>query len=217
MKTKEIIAALLLLLAIAACSEDEPSPSFSTATYQGEISINPNNFPSGAGLNLTLGDTGKVVQLDDEAAFEWDIKIMTIRTGQGGRPGIFLFGDTQSNVNTQAVNVSENFNIGLGLSGFNAFSEVSTAMQNQLSADGTFNFDPKTDTDGSGKPDADKLATAYQSLVIGDRVVNLQEESQPVFLVKGRSGAIFKFQMVNRENGGKATLRWSRFALDVIE
>lgn len=211
-------ALLFICVFFLSCDGDDPvAEQYSTATYEGTININPNNFPAGGALNLTLGDTGKVAQLDVDASFDWDIKIMTYRTSQGGRPAIFLFGDVETGNAVKALNVSSSDDIALGLAGFNAFATVTTTMQQALEADGVFNFDPAVDIDGSGKPDLAKLETAYTALIIGDKIVNLDEAQQPVFLVKSKSGAFFKFQMIKRENGGETQLRWARFASGSVE
>ena len=90
-------------------------------------------------------------------------------------------------------------------------------MQNALSADGEFLFDPQLDVDQNGKADEDILRAAYQDLVIGDRIVNLESSSQPIYLVRSRDGVLFKFRMVNRQQGGQTTLRWARFADTAID
>lgn len=207
------------LIFFVSCSEDDPGiePQFSTETFEASFNINPNNFPAGAGLNLTAGDTGRIVQLDEESSFEWDIKMITYRTGQGGRPGIFLAVNDQENNHVKALNVSATHAIANGSSGFSDFTLVTQSMQDQLAADGIFNFDPSTDVDSSGKPDAQKLQTAYNNLVIGNQIVNLNESEQPVFLVQTKDGILFKFQMVKREQGGVTTFRWSRFSPDSID
>ena len=214
-KHASLFACIMLLF--ASCGDDDsPGPSFSTETFEATVNINPNNFPAGAGLNLALGDTGKTAQLDAEANFAWDIKMITYRTSQGGRPAIFLQGDNQSSNPVKALNVSAHSNIALGSAGFAEFETVTEAMQEALQADGVFNFDPATDVDAMGKPDLTLLQAAYQNLNIGDKVVNLGETEQPIFLVQIADGAFFKFQLVRRENGGSAVLRWARFGQSSI-
>ncbi len=220
MKSKHypLYLALLTVFFLGSCGDDDPTgPIFSTDTFEGSFNINPNNFPAGGGLSLTLGDTGNVAQLDIETDFVWDIKIITYRTSMGGRPGILLFGDAETAGSVKALNVSANGGEGLASAGFDGFTTVTTAMQDALAADGVFGFDPTTDVDGSGKPDLALLTAAYGRLLIGDKIVNLTEAEQPVFLVQSRTGALFKFQMIRRENGGPTFLRWSRFAQDAIE
>ena len=210
----------LLLIAtvfLLACEEDEITPTVDTNTYEGLMEVNPANFPGGAGLDLSVGDTGSIAQLDATPNFEWDIKVMTYRTSQGGRPAVYLFGDNTMQNAVKALNISTFANLGLGEQGFNAFDQVSTEMQNALQADGVFNFDPAVDLDEKGQADAQKLSDAYQALQIGDKVVRLNPNEQPVFLVQDRSGALYKFQYVQLEGGGKVTLRWARFAESSIE
>lgn len=222
---KRIFAMLLFAGAIIvaqSCGDDEPDgpmePTTDTSTYEGTANINPNNFPAGIGLDLSAGDTGRVVQVDEVATIEWDIQVITYRTAEGGRPGIILFGDDRNNAAAaQAVNVSDGMGISTGSTGFAAYTQVTTAHQQALSADGEFLFDPVLDVDAQGRADIDILEPAYQDLVIGDRIVNLAEADQPVYLVRDRSGNLYKFMMVGRESGGPTTLRWARFDTDSID
>lgn len=208
-----IITSLLL---ITGCSDDDEPAVLTSATYEASFNINPATFPKGGGIDLSAGDSGIVAQLDTDA-IEWDIQIKAIRTGAGGRPGVFLFGDDQSAEAVRAVNVSELSSLETGSSGFEAFERVSAEMLSALAADGVFTFDPETDLDSEGVPDAEALASAYQDLVIGDRIVNLEEADQPVYLVEDRGGSFYKFQMVSREGGGGATIRWAKFTSDAID
>lgn len=219
---KQVLTSFLCLTALVialSCGDDDASgPTTDTATYEGTANINPNNFPAGIGLDLSAGDTGRVVQLDEVTALEWDIQVVTYRTAEGGRPGVILFGDSRNSAAAvQAVNVTDGLGIASGGAGFSAFTNVTQAMQQALSADDEFLFDPVLDVDANGRADIDILTAAYQDLVIGDRIVNLAEADQPVYLVKDRSGNLYKFQMVSRAQGGATTLRWARFADDAIE
>jgi hypothetical protein len=204
-----------LLLAFFSCGGDDDIV-VDTATYQGTFSINPNNFPAGAGLDMSEGDTGRVAQLDNEANLPWDVMMITYRTSQGGRPGILLFGDTNSDVPVRALNISEHAGIGTGLAAFNSFTMVEQTMTSNLAADGEFTFNPETDVDGMGRADGTKLQEAYDNLIIGDKIVNLDADDQPVYLVATREYILFKFQMVERTSGGQTTFRWARFANDAI-
>ena len=222
---KRIFSLLLFAGAIViaqSCGDDEPDtpsgPAIDATTYEGTANINPNNFPAGIGLDLSAGDTGRVVQLDEVSSLEWDINVVAYRTAQGGRPGVILFGDIRNSAAAvQAVNVSDGMGVGMGAAGFAGYTQVTTAHQQALSADGEFLFDPVLDVDANGRADIDILNAAYQDLVIGDRIVNLDEANQPVYLVRDRSGNLYKFMMVNRESGGATTLRWARFAPDSID
>ena len=216
-KINNCVYAILFFILVSCGSDDSSTPQPSTDTYEATININPNNFPAGGALNLTLDDIGKVAQLDVETTFDWDIKIIAYRTSQGGRPGVFLFGDSESTSAVKAVNVSELAQIGLGDTGFDEFTRVTVAMQEALQPDDVFGFDPLVDVDIMGNPDLTLLEAAYQNLVIGDKIVNLPEADQPVFLVRSKGGVLFKFQLVRRENGGDTLLRWSRFGQDAID
>ncbi len=207
----------LFLISLSSCSSEDDGPVILTSdTYEGSFNINPGTFPEGGGLDLSASDTGIVAQLDTDA-IEWDIQIKAIRTGSGGRPAVFLFGDDQTSGAVRAVDVSELSGLGTGTAGFMAFERVSTDMINALSADGVFNFNPETDIDSEGNPDANLLATAYQDLVIGDRIVNLEEADQPVYLIEDRGGNFYKFQMISRANGGTVVIRWAQFTEDAID
>ena len=219
---KRTLAFLLFAGAIIiaqSCGDDEPAgPTIDTGTYEGTANINPNNFPAGIGLDLSAGDTGRVVQLDEVPALEWDITVIAYRTAQGGRPGVILFGDSRNTAAAvQAVNVSDGMGVGMGAAGFSGYTQVTTTHQQALSADDEFLFDPVLDVDGQGRADVQILEAAYQDLVIGDRIVNLDEANQPIYLVRDRSGNLYRFMMVGRESGGPTTLRWARFADSAID
>lgn len=202
----------------ASCGDDDEGPEIDTDTYEASANINPNNFPAGIGLDLSVGDTGRVVQLDEVTTLEWDIQVIAYRTAEGGRPGVLLFGDDRNTAAAaQAVNVSSGMGVATGSAGFNSFTQVTTAMQQALQADGEFLFDPEQDVDGQGRANVEILEAAYQDLVIGDRIVNLEEADQPVYLVRDRSGNLYKFQMVSRAQGGVTALRWARFSSDSID
>lgn len=216
-----LFALLSIVIFSVACGDDdspEEPEEPQQITFEGTGNINPNNFPAGMGLDLSAGDTGRVAQLDEVTDLEWDILFITYRTTAGGRPGIILFGDSRNSAAaTQAVNVTDGLGAGMGSEGFTNFTMATTAQQAALSADDEFLFDPETDVDERGLADIDVLTSAYQDLIIGDRIVNLDEADQPVYLVRDRSGNLYKFMMVSRANGGAATLRWERFNDSDIE
>ena len=215
-----LFAALLIVIFISACNDDDgpEDPEVPPATFEASANINPNNFPDGIGLDLSVGDTGRLVQLNEFPELEWDIQVIAYRTSEGGRPGVILFGDDRNaTIATQAVNVSALSGIPAGSAGFDSYTNVTVAQQEALSADGEFLFDPETDVDERGLAILDILEAAYANLVIGDQIVNLEEADQPVYLVRDRSGNLYKFQMVARANGGTTTLRWALFADSAIE
>ncbi|HAA12246.1 MAG TPA: hypothetical protein DCE41_11315 [Cytophagales bacterium] len=206
----------LLCLTAWACDGMEPEGP-DTSAFEGEVQINPASFPAGGAVDLNLEDTGVVAQLDSVPSFLWDLKILAYRTSQGGRPAWFLFGDDTSPDAVMALDVSNFAGIGLGLAGFDSFTSVTADMQTSMSADGVFDFDPSADVDSEGNPDGTLLAQAYVGLVIGDKIVNLEADQQPVFLVRSREGLYYKFQQMARQGGGAVTLRWARFADDALE
>ena len=215
---KNIYLSFLLITAlfvVSSCGDDD-GIVIDTATYEGSANINPNNFPAGIGLDMNEGDSGRVAQLDAEANLPWDIQVITYRTSMGGRPGILLFGDQNSQLPVRALNVSQSDGIGTGLAGFNSFTQVSATMTAGLQPDGEFTFDPETDVDSQGRADIVALQTAYNNLIIGNKTVNLDPDDQPVFLIATRESILYKFQLAERANGGQTTLRWARFSNDAI-
>lgn len=209
MKKISFLASALIMCIFISCSEDDAPVVLTSDTFEASFSINPSTFPLGGGLDLSASDTGRVAQLDVED-IDWDIQVKTIRTQDGGRPGVFLFGDDQTTGSVKAVNVSELSGIATGSTGFSGFERVTAAMISALSADGVFDFDESS-------RDAALLATAYEALVIGDRIVNLEEAEQPVYLVEDRGGDYFKFQLIRREGGGAVFIRWAKFTQDAVE
>ena len=210
-----------ILFAIALFSscndDDENTPPPATTTFQAMTNINPANFPAGVGLDLSAGDTGRVAALDVEPNIEWDISILTIKTGAGGRPGVFLFGDIETTGAVEGAKVSMINMTGIGPMAFENFIQVTTAMQDSLKADGVFAFDPRVDKDADGKPDAERLAEEYKKLVIGDKGIRRPEPEQEIYLIKDKYGAYHKFQFVMLANGGNITIRWAKFEDAVIE
>ncbi|MEM9337287.1 MAG: hypothetical protein AAGA66_01055 [Bacteroidota bacterium] len=207
-----------LLLATSCSDDDEAEDVFSKETYEAAVNINPANFPAGVGLDLSAGDTGRVVQLDEVTDVDWDLMIITYRTSKGGRPGIFLHGDVSRTDAVMALNASDQSGeVATGAVGFASFVTVSQEMQGSIAPDGVFDFDPDINVDAMGKPDVDLLMAAYEKLVIGNSIINLDEAEQPVYLVRSKEGTFFKFQFVGLEGGGNISLRWARFGSDALQ
>lgn len=202
---------------LISCNDDENSTIPDTTTFEASTNINPANFPAGIGLDLSAGDTGKVASLDLEPNLEWDVSVITIRTGAGGRPGVFLFGDVETNGAVQGAKVSMINMTGIGPQAFENFELVTTEMQEALSADGVFAFDPQTDLDADGKPDASKLKEEYKKLVIGDKGIRRPEAEQEIYLIRDRNSDYHKFQFVELANGGNIRIRWAKFDASAIE
>jgi len=213
--TKWSVFVCAVFFALISCKKEKPeNDAINTGDAgfsEAYVEIQPQSWPSGGGLDLGLNGNGSVGQLDVHPEFNWDLKVMAYRTNQGGRPAIFLAGNTGTTEKALAVNVTQHFGIGTGLDGFNAFTAVSAAMIDSLRADGVFTFDPLVDVDQNGEPDAALLLAQYNNLVIGNSVVDLGESEAPVFLVKDLEGNYHKFQHVRRENGGRVFLRWDAF------
>ena len=203
---------------MVSCNDDEEGSTIpESTTFEASANINPSNFPAGIGLDLSAGDTGRGASLDLEPTLEWDISMITIRTGAGGRPGIFLFGDLETNGAVQGAKVSMINMTGIGPLAFENFVLVTAEMQDALRADGIFTFDPEVDVDGEGKPDAEKLKEEYKKLVIGDRGIRRPEAEQEIYLIRDRNGDYHKFQFVQLTNGGNVTIRWAKFDAAAIE
>ncbi|MEL6561857.1 MAG: hypothetical protein AAFQ94_26965 [Bacteroidota bacterium] len=202
---------------LISCTDDENSTVPETTTFEATTNINPANFPAGVGLDLSAGDTGRVASLDLEPNIQWDISVITIRTGAGGRPGVFLFGDTETTGAVQGAKVSMINMTGIGLQAFENFEIVTTQMQDSLSADGVFAFDPQTDIDADGKPDAERLKEEYKKLVIGDKGIRRPEAEQEIYLIRDRNSDYYKFQFVELANGGNIRIRWAKFDAAAIE
>ena len=209
MKSNYFLPLILISLFFISCDSDDINP-INTQVYEGIIQTNPQNFPSGGGIDFDADETGQIAQLDTAANFQFDLRIIAYRTAEGGRPAVFLFGNETSTSSVLALDISGFSGIGTGANAFEGFLEVTTEMINALEPDGVFDFDPKVDVDAQGRPLLEILEKAYSALVIGDKVVRLDEVDQPVFLIQTREGKMYKFQHVSREGGGAVTIRWAR-------
>ena len=152
-----------------------------------------------------------------EPELDWDITIKTIKTGEGGRPGIFLFGDIETTGAVEAAKVSKINMTGIGRESFQNFVLVTKAMQDSLKADGVFAFDPQVDKDADGKPSAERLKEEYKKLVIGDKGIRRPEAEQEIYLIQDKNGDYHKFQFVMLANGGNISIRWAKFDESAIE
>lgn len=219
LKSRILITILLTGSFLFSCNDDEDNTTTPSESeiFEASANINPANFPAGIGLDLSVGDSGRVASLDMEPNLEWDISVITYRTGAGGRPGIFLFGDVETTGAVQGTNVSMINMTGIGPQAFENFVLVTTEMQEALKADGVFTFDPEVDIDSEGKPDAEKLMEEYKKLVIGDRGIRRPEAEQEIYLIRDRDGDTYKFQFVELANGGNIRIRWAKFDASAIE
>ena len=185
----------------------------------GILETKPQNYPAGYGVDF---ETDSIVSLDQYPNFRYDLKELAWRiqdpvTGvAGGRPVIFLWGNVSTTTKAMALNVSAFAGIGLGAEGFAEFKYVTKAMEDSLKADGNLPMDPN-DTilypwkNGFIQMSEATLLSAYQALVIGDKVVRLAEADSPVWLIKTSDGNYFKWQHVERQGGGHVPIRWYRF------
>ncbi|MGB3465545.1 MAG: hypothetical protein WBA74_09755, partial [Cyclobacteriaceae bacterium] len=112
-----LILIIILATVLSSCNDDEQEMEeeqeiAEVVIYKGSANINPANVPDGAVLDLSASDTGTVFQLNDFPDVEWDLMIKTFRTGQGGRPGIFLYGDVETQGAVEATNISATGPIG---------------------------------------------------------------------------------------------------------
>jgi len=185
----------------------------------GVLETKPQNYPAGFGVDF---ETDSIVSLDQYPNFNYDLKELAWRiqdpvTGDaGGRPVVFLWGDESTKSKAMALNVSEFAGIGLGEEGFAQFKYVTKAMEDSLRADAKLPINPN-DTllypwkDGFIQMSEATLLSAYQALVIGDKVVRLAEVDSPVWLIRTSDGNYFKWQHIERQGGGHVPIRWYRF------
>ncbi|MBN7817001.1 hypothetical protein [Algoriphagus pacificus] len=209
MKLNYFLLLILISLFFICCENDDLDP-IDTQVYEGVIQTNPQNFPSGGGIDFDANETGQIAQLDTAASFQFDLKIIAYRTAEGGRPAVFLFGDETNASSVMALDISSFSEIGTEPIAFQNFQEITAEMINALEPDGVFDFEPEVDLDAQGRPILEILEDAFSALVIGDKVVRLDEVDQPVFLIQTREGKMYKFQHVSREGGGAVTIRWAR-------
>jgi hypothetical protein len=213
----------------ATSSSSSSSTNTSTSTdqtpTQGILETKPENYPAGYGVDF---ESNSIASLDQQPNFQYDLKELAYRikdvvTGAyGGRPVIFLWGNAASATQAKALNISTFAGAGLGLSGFNNFKYVTKAMKDSLKADAVFPINPYDESvypwkDGFIQMSESTLLAAYQVLVIGDKVVRLEEAQSPVWLIKTAEGNYFKFQHIERQGGGHVPIRWYRFKASEIE
>jgi hypothetical protein len=185
----------------------------------GILETKPQNYPAGYGVDF---ESDSIVSLDQFPNFKYDLKMLAWRIqdpvtgGYGGRPVVFLWGNTSTPTRALALNVSSFAGVKLGAEGFAEFKYVTRAMEDSLRADNPLPIDPNDTTlypwkDGFIQMSEALLLNAYQSLVIGDKVVRLAEAESPVWLIRTSDGNYFKWQHIERQGGGHVPIRWYRF------
>ncbi len=215
---KKIVFILIMILAIISCEKN--SEDFGTYTsedsHEGTLETNPKTYPSGYGIDF---ETDSIVSLDEYPDFEYDLKMMTYRindtiTGDyGGRPVVFLYGDSTTTESASAVDMTTFSDTYIGSDGFDALTTISEDMTKSLACDGAFDLDTANYEWSNGYMliSEDELESYYDVLVIGDKVVDLTEDESPVYLIETSDGNYFKWQHVERQGGGHVTIRWSVF------
>ncbi|MFT3753094.1 MAG: hypothetical protein QM800_09530 [Paludibacter sp.] len=206
---------------VSGCKDVMDENSFFTDQIPstGILETKPQNYPEGFGVDF---ETDSIVSLDEYPNFKYDLKMLAWRiqdpvTGAyGGRPVVFLWGNTATPTRAMALNVSEFAGIQPGPEGFAGFKYVTKAMEDNLKADNTLPIDPNDTVlypwkDGFIQMSEATLLSAYQSLVIGDKVVRLAESVSPVWLIRTSDGNYFKWQHIERQGGGHVPIRWYRF------
>lgn len=218
-KKKQLL--YILLISLSSCDKVLDENSFFTDQIPatGILETKPQNYPKGFGVDF---ESDSIVSLDEKPHFKYDLKMLAWRiqdpvTGvAGGRPVVFLWGNSSTPTKAVALNVSEFAGIGLGPEGFAQFKYVSKAMKDSLKADLNLPINPNDSIlypwkNGFLQMSEATLLGAYQSLVIGDKVVRLAETVSPVWLIKTSDGNYFKWQHIERQGGGHVPIRWYRF------
>jgi hypothetical protein len=215
---------------LVGCENESTNPQESSVVTEqtpkeGILETKPDNYPLGYGVDF---ETDSIVSLDQYPTFQYDLKMLAYRikdpvTGAyGGRPVVFLWGDVSMAHPAKALNVSVFAGFGLGLDGFNEFQYVTKAMRDSLKADAVFPIDPSDESlypwsDGFMLMSEALLLNAYSVLVIGDKVVRLEQSQSPVWLIKTSDGNYFKWQHIERQGGGHVPIRWYQFKSDEIK
>lgn len=221
----KISTCIFCIMILWSCQTEAPEKeiiSTDQTPAEGILETNPQNYPAGYAVDF---ETDSIVSLDVHPDFVYDLKMLawrikdTITNVYGGRPVVFLWGDESATSQAKALNVSEFAGIGLGEDGFNEFKSVTKAMEANLEADGIFslNMNDYNWSDGYILISEDTLLAAYSKLVIGDKVVSLEESVSPVWLIKTSDGNYFKWQHIERQGGGHVPIRWYQFKSYEIE
>ena len=221
LKYRFCLSIVLGVILFSGCKDVIDENSFFTDQIPntGILETKPQNYPAGFGVDF---ESDSIVSLDEYPNFKYDLRMLAWRiqdpvtTAYGGRPVVFLWGNESTPTKALALNVSAFAGIGLGEEGFAEFNYVTRAMKDSLKADNKLPIDPN-DTllypwkDGFIQMSEATLLSAYQALVIGDKVVRLAEADSPVWLIRTAEGNYFKWQHIERQGGGHVPIRWYRF------
>jgi len=212
---------------LSACKKEKTDPILTTDQMPsvGILETKPQNYPAGFAVDF---ESDSIVSLDQQPTFKYDLRMLAWRikdtaTGSyGGRPVVFLWGNTASQTKALALNVSTFASIPLGADGFTAFKHVTKEMKLALKPDTVFPINPDDTTlykwqDGFIIMKEDLLLNSYKVLVIGDKVVRLEQNVSPVWLIKTAEGNYFKWQHIERQGGGHVPIRWYRFKSNEID
>jgi len=218
---KKIVFGVFGAILLSGCANVMDENSFFTDQIPntGILETKPQNYPEGFGVDF---ETDSIVSLDEHPNFKYDLKELAWRiqdpvTGvAGGRPVVFLWGNTTTVTKAMALNVSEFAGIELGAEGFAVFKYVTRAMEDSLKADGKLPINPNDTVlypwkNGYELMSEATLTSAFQVLLIGDKVVKLAEADSPVWLIRTSDGNYFKWQHIERQGGGHVPIRWYRF------
>jgi hypothetical protein len=218
---------VLLLWSCQTEAPDNEIISTDQTPTEGILETKPQNYPSGYGVDF---ERDSISSLDLHPDFQYDLKMLawriqdTITGAYGGRPVVFLCGDESTVTKAKALNVSEFAGIGLGVDGFTEFKYVTKSMQENVKADGVFPMSTNANDsslyewkDGFMLISESTLLAAYSVLVIGDKVVRLEEAVSPVWLIETSDGNYFKWQHIERQGGGHVPIRWYQFKSYEIE
>jgi len=219
-----IVTGIIFLSGCAAVM-DENSFFTDQIPSTGILETKPQNYPAGFGVDF---ETDSIVSLDEYPHFKYDLKMLAWRiqdpvtSAYGGRPVVFLWGNDSTPTKAVALNVSEFAGIGLGAEGFAEFKFVTKIMTDSLKADHVLPINPGDSItypwkDGFIQMSEATLLSAYQVLVIGDKVVRLAEKDSPVWLIRTAEGNYFKWQHIERQGGGHVPIRWYQFKPNEID
>ena len=225
LKIQLFVALGAILLSGCAKVLDEDSFFTDQIPSTGILETKPQNYPEGFGVDF---ETDSIASLDEHPDFKYDLKMLAwriqdpITSAYGGRPVVFLWGNDSTRTKAMALNVSEFAGIGLGAEGFAEFKFVTKIMTDSPKADHVMPINPN-DTilypwkNGFIQMSEAALLSAYQALIIGDKVVRLAEANSPVWLIRTAEGNYFKWQHIERQGGGHVPIRWYRFKPNEID
>ncbi len=196
-----ITVALSAMFFLSGC--DDSSSDESSESIKKKYLICAGRNPGGVGINL---DSGESKDFDNDATFDWDVKIRTFKGKDttagapkpfGGRPYIALRGMGA----VKAYKYAE-----AGQTAFDGLSN-SDVVEASFAGDTIDDVDkdivPRVQHNGAdvllyndGNPGNDDLKEQYGELVIGERfkqgAMDTNHDNDPIYIIKTDKGANFK-------------------------